>query len=140
MQGVRVLGVPVGSDDFVRGFLMDAVRGLAPARERGVRVPALGAPGATPLERLHHLDDPQTAHLLLAYCAHPRFAHLLRGVRPDLLVGSDAMGHFHRALMECFSGPDAGVARGPSFRERAEALVSLPRRFGGGGSSTRTRA
>ena len=39
--------------------------------------------------------------------------------------------------MECFSGPDVGVARGPAFRQRAEALVSLPRRVGGGGGITR---
>ena len=47
------------------------------------------------------------------------------------------MPRFHRAILACLSGPDAGVARGPRFSDRAEALASLPTAVGGGAGLTR---
>lgn len=78
MLGITVLGIPVGSDGFVVRVLEDAVSRLAPDRSQGA-APAR----VTSLERLSRLDDPQVAHLLLRFCAHPRVAHLLRGVRRE---------------------------------------------------------
>ena len=77
LLGITVLGIPVGSDEFVVRALEDAVIRLAPDRSQGA-APAR----VTSLERLSRLDDPQVAHLLLRFCAHPRGRaplHLLRG-------------------------------------------------------------
>ena len=56
--GITVLGIPVGSDEFVVRVLEDAVSRLAPDRSQGAAPARI-----TSLERLSRLDDPQVALL-----------------------------------------------------------------------------
>ena len=67
-QGLRVLGLPIGTDEYIQEEL---------AKLHAKQQPLLEAiPTAIP--------DLQTSWLLLLYCAAPRPRYALRGLRPDL--------------------------------------------------------
>ena len=76
LDGVTVLGVPVGSAEYERSEC------AAAAAKLGGVLPAIAA----------ELTDTQTQLLLLRFCAHPRFGHLLRGVPSSSLLGRPAGG------------------------------------------------
>ncbi|KAK3268450.1 hypothetical protein CYMTET_23049 [Cymbomonas tetramitiformis] len=68
LPGIKVLGIPVGSDRWVADKCVEM---------------ALAAGGILP--KLARLDDPQVQLLLLRYCAHPRFMHLVGHPVPESL-------------------------------------------------------
>ncbi|CAE7657728.1 unnamed protein product [Symbiodinium pilosum] len=74
-RGLVVLGVPIGSPDFVRRHLRFTL-------ERQ----------ASLLDQLPALEDAQVAWLLLSFCAAPRMQYALRTV-PPLLTEEFAAGH-----------------------------------------------
>ena len=65
-QGMRVVGVPVGTEQFQRDFLQEAVNG-EPAELVRALVP---------------MEDAQASFQILRLSATSRFSHLLRTVRP----------------------------------------------------------
>ena len=67
MRGLKVLGAPIGSDEFVRAQLE-----------------VTATKHATLLQRIPALRDLQSAWLLLLFCAAPRANFHLRVVRPPL--------------------------------------------------------
>ena len=66
-EGLRCLGHPLGTDDFVRDYLMRQADGT------GTVVDAI-----INLVQYNNSISVQTAYLQLRYCAEPRIAHLLR--------------------------------------------------------------
>ena len=66
-EGLRCLGHPLGTDDFVRDYLMRQAAGT------GTVVDAI-----INLVQYNNSISVQTAYLQLRYCAEPRIAHLLR--------------------------------------------------------------
>ncbi|KAK3236654.1 hypothetical protein CYMTET_53215, partial [Cymbomonas tetramitiformis] len=117
LDGVKVLGIPVGSDRWVADKCVEMAF----------------AAGAV-LPKLARLDDPQVQLLLLRFCAHPRFMHLVRGVPPHLLVRG-ALAH-DNGIQECLQE----VAGSPyPLGEEAVALSQLPTRWGGLGLSSAQR-
>ncbi|KAK3252223.1 hypothetical protein CYMTET_38466 [Cymbomonas tetramitiformis] len=82
LPGVKVLGIPVGSDQWVADKCVEM---------------ALAAGAILP--KLARLDDPQVQLLLLRFCAHPRFMHLVPGVPPHLLAHG-ALAH-DNGIQEC---------------------------------------
>ncbi|KAK3274566.1 hypothetical protein CYMTET_17253 [Cymbomonas tetramitiformis] len=117
LPGVKVLGIPVGSDQWVADKCVEM---------------ALAAGAILP--KLARLDDPQVQLLLLRFCAHPRFMHLVRGVPPHLLAHG-ALAH-DNGIQECLQE----VAGSPyPLGEEAVALSQLPTRWGGLGLSSAQR-
>ncbi|KAK3251882.1 hypothetical protein CYMTET_38804 [Cymbomonas tetramitiformis] len=117
---VKVLGIPVGSDQWVADKCVEM---------------AFAARAVLP--KLARLDDPQVQLLqllLLRFCAHPRFMHLVRGVPPHLLMRG-ALAH-DIGIQECLQE----VAGSPyPLGEEAVALSQLPTRWGGLGLSSAQR-
>ena len=106
-----MLGVPIGSDAWVADKCFEI------ATKAGSILPKLA--------RLK--NDPQVQLLLLRYCAHPRFMHLVRGVQPHLLMRG-ALEHdagIQRCLQEVAGSPYP-------LGEEAVAISQLPTRWGGG--------
>lgn len=137
LLGVVVLGVPVGTDQYVTDQLREIVAGHTDCVLRRAERRDTGAePLAGAMERLTRLSDPQVACALLGHCAHPRVAHLLRGVKPALARHVSVMPRFHDAIVSVLAGPEAGVARGEPFSPRARRLAALPPRIGGGAGLT----
>ena len=66
-QGLKVLGLPVGSMEYIQAELRQLQAKQQPLFEARPGIP-----------------DFQTSWLLLLYCASPRVHYALRGVRPDL--------------------------------------------------------
>jgi hypothetical protein len=115
-QGVVVLGVPIGSDEFV---LQTVGRRM---RELGLVVPLLRI-----------LRDPQMQYLLLRCCAHPRVSHLLRGVPPDL--ARPGAVQYDATILEGLQD----LLPGAPLSERAMRVVGLPIRMGGLGLTSAVR-
>ena len=67
VEGNKMLGVPVGSDEFIRGYLAEKIE---KTRKTVEDIVALG--------------DAQISFLLLRVCVPPRMIHLLRNVEPRL--------------------------------------------------------
>ena len=102
VDGVEVLGIPVGTDEFVRQHALDSV-----ARLDSV------------ISRLDLVGDPSLRCLLLRCCAHPRVTHLLRGIPPDLVAGGAQQHdeHIARALQS--------ITPGVPLSERALGVARL---------------
>ena len=79
-RGLKVLGTPLGTDEFVAAHL-----------------DSLSAQHRTFLELLPTLPDLQVAWLLLLYCACPRAQYVLR-ILPPALTAAFAAEHDHRIL------------------------------------------
>ena len=73
--GIRVLGTPLGRDDFVARHLQECLRSHQVL-----------------LDRIPEVTDVQSAWVLLLYCASARANYMLRVVRPEL-VEDFAVGH-----------------------------------------------
>ena len=80
-QGVRVVGVPVGTEQFQHDFLQEAVYG-EPAELVRALVP---------------MEDAQASFEILHLSANPRHSHLLRTVPPSITC--QAAANYH-ALVE----------------------------------------
>jgi len=115
-QGVVVLGVPIGSDEFVLQTVGQRMR------ELGLVVPLLRI-----------LRDPQMQYLLLRCCAHPRVSHLLRGVPPDL--ARPGAVQYDATILEGLQD----LLPGAPLSERALRVVRLPIRMGGLGLTSAVR-
>ena len=74
-RGMRVTGVPVGSDEFIQDYL-DAHVDAATDPNKLHKL----------AEQLSLLPDKQVSLLLLRHCFAPRVVHLARTVKPDLFV------------------------------------------------------
>ncbi|CAE7822051.1 unnamed protein product [Symbiodinium sp. CCMP2456] len=83
-QGLKVLGAPLGTDEFVVAQLH-----------------TLSAQHRALLELLPSLPDLQVAWLLLLYCANPRAQHILRAV-PPALTAVFAAEH-DRSMLHCLA-------------------------------------
>ena len=117
-RGVRVLGMPLGSPEYVAAFLDSRL-----ALEQRL------------LARLPNVRDPQCEWLLLLLCAEPRANHLLRTVAgPELEAYAEA---HDVALRDAF----AVLVQYPRLVEVLEScmLLRLPRRYGGLGLRSAVR-
>ena len=76
-QGIKVLGTPLGHDEFVEAHLARTSQSQE-----------------TLLERIPTLPDVQSAWALLLHCANARATYLLRVVRQEM-VHRFAEGHDH---------------------------------------------
>ena len=119
-RGVKVLGTPIGSPEFVQAHLATRL-----ADEQVL------------LDRLAVLPDAQCAWLILMYCASPRANHLLRTV-PPAEVMPYAQDHDRRIweTLQCILG---GAGLDSSTAIAAQSLATLPRRSGGLGLQNATR-
>jgi hypothetical protein len=115
-QGVVVLGVPIGSDEFVLQTVGRRMRDL------GRVVPLLSI-----------LRDPQMKYLLLRCYAHPRVSHLLRGVPPDL--ARPGAVQYDATILEGLQD----LLPGAPLSEKALRVVELPIRMGGLGLTSAVR-
>ena len=116
LAGVVVLGVPVGSDEFVTRMVLQRVR------ELGLVVPLLGL-----------LRDAQMEYLLLRCCAHPRVSHLMRAVPPGLaLPGARQHDDTIREGLQ-------RILPGAVLSDRGLRVAGLPVRIGGLGLTPAVR-
>ena len=84
LQGIKVLGTPLGQDEFVEAHLARTSQSHE-----------------TLLDRIPMLSDVQSAWALLLHCANARATYLLRVVTPEM-VQRFAEGH-DRGLWRCLS-------------------------------------
>ncbi|KAK3274578.1 hypothetical protein CYMTET_17246 [Cymbomonas tetramitiformis] len=118
LEGIKVLGVPIGSDAWVADKCFE-----------------IATKAGSILPKLARLNDPQVQLLLLRYCAHPRFMHLVRVVQPHLLMQQGALEHdagIQRCLQEVTGSPYP-------LGEEAVAISQLPTRWGGLGLTSAQR-
>ena len=99
-QGMRVVGVPVGTEQFQRDFLQEAVNG-EPAELVRALVP---------------MEDAQASFQILRLCATSRLSHLLRTVPPSITCRAaanyDALVEW--ALASIIAGDGAAAAGLPT--------------------------
>ena len=117
LEGIKVLGVPVGSAQWASARCEDVVRELEES-----------------LPLLADIPDMQTQLLLLGFCAHPRFIHMLRGVCPAVL--QEAALRHDTAIQASLQGIAGAVLPLPDI---VVSLSQLPRRWGGGGLTSAQR-
>ena len=82
LDGILVLGTPVGSDEFVRDEMMEIVTERYDAMH----------------SRLQAMGNAHAQYLLTRYCCCNNLNHWLRTVRPDLVI--DAAEHFDAQVDE----------------------------------------
>ena len=121
-QGLKVLGTPLGSSDFVQKLGEKRLQD-----ERGF------------WEKLKELPDLQSAWLLLLYCASPRHNYNARTL-PPTLAEKYAQGHdggMWEVLVTLLGREDLAERTGTKHHD----LATLPQRLGGCGlrSASRTR-
>ena len=116
VQGLRVLGIPIGTPAFVRSEL----------RKKSVLHSVL-------LDRIPVVQDLQSAWLLLLYCANTRANYWLRGVPPED-VAQFASDH-DVATQSCLS-----QLLGAGLTQDAQDLASLPLSLGGCGLRSASRS
>ena len=116
VQGLRVLGIPIGNPAFVRSEL----------RKKSVLHSVL-------LDRIPVVQDLQSAWLLLLYCANTRANYWLRGVPPED-VAQFASDH-DVATQSCLS-----QLLGAGLTQDAQDLASLPLSLGGCGLRSASRS
>ncbi|KAK3241326.1 hypothetical protein CYMTET_48893 [Cymbomonas tetramitiformis] len=118
LEGIKVLGVPIGSDAWVADKCFE-----------------IAAKAGSILPKLARLNDPQVQLLLLRYCAHPRFMHLVRGVQPHLLMrgGLEHDAGIHQQCLQEVAGSPYPLG------EEAVAISQLPTRWGGLGLTSAQR-
>ena len=116
LQGLKVLGVPIGQPEYVKAFL---VRKSEAQRELFQRIP--------------WVEDTQAAWLLLLMCGSTRANFWLRAVRPELSGGfaSRHDAEVWRCLREIL-----GTPRAPPV---AQVLSSLSLSLGGCGLTSASR-
>ena len=104
-QGMRVVGVPVGTEQFQRDFLQEAVNG-EPAELVGALVP---------------MEDAQSSLQILRLSATSRLSHLLRAVPPSITcqaaVNYNALVEW--ALASVIAGDGAAAPGLPTLEEVA---------------------
>ena len=112
VEGVKILGTPIGSDRFIEAVTEERV-----TEERRL------------WDALAWVPDLQSAWQILLQCAGPRCHHFLRTVPPDQSARY-AVGHDlgMRRAMERVLGSFPGTER---QKESAHELATLPMRFGG---------
>ena len=102
-QGMRIVGVPVGTEQYKRDFVKEAVNG-EPAELVRALVP---------------MDDAQASFQILRLSAVSRLSHLLRTVPPS--ITQEASRHFDAliewALASIIAGDGAAAAGLPSPEE-----------------------
>lgn len=108
LEGLEVLGVPVGSPEYVRRTMAEIV-----------------ADCLAVLPMLQRFPDAQSQGLLLRFCAHPRMVHWLRGVSPEDILPA-ATTH-HAAILQLFKD----ITPGPPLSAVSEEVISFPLRHGG---------
>ena len=117
-QGIKVLGTPLGHDDFVAHHLRDV------AREQQEL-----------LDKIPLVKDLQSAWLLLLHCAAARANYQLRSVRPS---ATEEFARTHaEGVWQCLAnllGTDLGQST-----EVVRELATLPLRFGGLGLTSPVR-
>ena len=104
-QGMRVVGVPVGTEQFQRDFLQEAVNGES----------------AEPVRALVPMEDAQASFQILRISATSRLSHLLRTVPPSITCHAaanyDALVEW--ALASIIAGDGAAAAGLPTPKEVA---------------------
>jgi len=120
-RGLKILGTPVGSGEFVQAHLN--------ARLQDEQVL---------LDRLSAVPDPQCAWLVLMYCASPRANHLLRTIPPGE-VRHYAEDH-DRRIWETLRHIMGSPSLEDGTTTNARRLATLPRRHGGLGLQCASRA
>ncbi len=110
-DGVMVLGIPVGSPDFVREKLETA-----------------GSDVRSVLERIDNLRSAHAGFLLMKYCVCASLTHLYRSLPPS--VTAELASSFDRDIMECL-GRLLGVDWSGAAGRCAAEQVSLPASLGG---------
>ena len=111
-QGVKILGTPVGSGDFVERMATERL-----AEEQKL------------WEALAWIPDLQCAWQVLLQCAGPRCHHFLRTVPPSQ-TGTYAVGE-DRGMMQAMERLLGGFTGGGDQQVRARQIASLPMRLGG---------
>ena len=111
-QGVKILGTPVGSGDFVERMATERL-----AEEQKL------------WEALAWIPDLQCAWQVLLQCAGPRCHHFLRTVPPSQ-TGTYAVGH-DRGMMQAMEKLLGGFTGESDQQVRARQIASLPMRLGG---------
>jgi hypothetical protein len=118
-RGIKMLGTPLGSDEYVAEFLAD-----------------LRGDHDQLLDRLPSMDDLQAAWLILLFCGATRANYVLRTVAPTSSAGFAAQHDeaiwrpFKRMLGEAPNGEAEDIAR---------AIAQLPLRKGGLGLRSAAR-
>ena len=108
-DGIRVLGSPLGSEEYMSSFISSLLQDHQPL-----------------LSVLPLLGDNQVALLLLRYCCLPRIHHLLRTVSPYSIAISALTAIHDSNIMKCFSDI-TGLTASPSIVRQ----IRLPIRLGG---------
>ena len=105
-RGLRVLGLPVGTDEYIQAEL---------TRLHAKQLPLL--------EAIPTIPDLQTSWLLLLYCASPRAHYALRGLRPDLT--RDFAAAHDQSIQQCLAQLLQVPALPESSAHRARLALSL---------------
>ena len=119
-RGVKVLGAPIGTDEYVRSFCQRRVQ----EQEKPL------------LDKLATLTDPQVAWLLVRFCAEPRFNHLLRNVPPRLVSEGAAE---HDTSLRLFMCGLLRVVESSTLEYPQSEILAQPGRHGGCGLRLATR-
>ena len=121
-SGLRVLGIPVGTDTFVRGFLERQIE-----EERRL------------LDAIPSLQDTQCEWLVLSMCAAPRANHLLRTCSGPPMAAYAAM---HDALLvgAMSSLLLFSLENLRHQQQHTQGLIQAPRRYGGIGLRSASRS
>lgn len=115
-DGCEVVGIPIGSDEYVRSAVLRKVRRLNEV-----------------IPLLDHLHNPQMQYLLLRCCAHPRVAYLLRGVVPALM--ETAAAEHDDSVWQSLQR----ILPGAPLSERSRQVANLHIRGGGLGLTSAER-
>ena len=116
-QGIRVLGVPIGQEEYIKNHLAKK------SDEHQVL-----------MDRIPLVQDLQAAWLLLFCCAGSRATFWLRSVRPQFTA--DFADAHDRQMWECFNQL-MGIA---SFSAKAKQYITIPLSLGGVGLSSANRS
>ena len=109
-RGLRVLGLPVGTDEYIQADLT-----------------RLHAKQQPLLEAIPTIPDLQTSWLLLLYCASPRAHYALRGLRPD--ITQDFAAAHDQSIQQCL----AQLLQLPALPETSAHRARLALSLGGFG-------
>ena len=119
-EGIKVLGTPVGTDEFVPDVVIQR------AQEESRLWEAIGS-----------VPDLQAAWQILLHCAGPRCHHLLRKLPPRQ---SRQCAVLHdEGMMRVMDSPMGGLPGEPQAKEDAHRLATLSMRMGGLGLRSATR-
>ena len=117
-RGVKILGTPVGSPEFVHALARDRLDCLL-------------------WEAINWVPDLQCAWQILAQCAGPRCHHFVRTVPPSE-SRSYAEGH-DTGMMETMCSLLGGLTGDEEQKQMAQKIATLPMRLGGLGLRSAVR-